>query len=122
MVNIASLWTQYQNRTTVSAQRDITEMRRSYNKTWIVMRTLPVSIAHWLVATRLHKKGCAVTGGGAFLDDACASTKSPCALSSTTFHRVPFRMTLAPPLNHVAQCPTNISQGAFPDDACACAK
>jgi hypothetical protein len=39
MVNIARFWTQHQNRTTVSAKRNVTEMRH-YNKTWIFTRTL----------------------------------------------------------------------------------
>ena len=73
MVNIAIFWTQYRNRTTVSAKRKATEMRR-HNKIWLVTWTLPVSIAHWLVATAA---GC--TKKGAFTDDACASTKSRCA-------------------------------------------
>ena len=50
MVNIAIFWTWYRNRTTVSAKRKVTEMRRS-NKTWLVKWTLPISIAHRLVAT-----------------------------------------------------------------------
>jgi hypothetical protein len=48
---------------------------------------------------------CAVTLGVAFPDDACASTKSLCAVSKTKEGGVLFRMSLAPPLNHVAQCP-----------------
>jgi hypothetical protein len=103
-------------------------MRRP-NKTWFVTWTLPVSIAHWLVATAAGctKKGVftndacasnnacgAVTRGGSFPDDACASTKSCCAVSKKKFHRVLFRMTLAPPRNHVAQCPKTRSTLLFP--------
>ena len=59
MVHIASFRTQYRNRTTVSAKRKVAEMRRP-NKTWLATWTLPVSIAHWLVATAAgaDKRGC----------------------------------------------------------------
>ena len=99
MVNIAIFQTWYRNRTTVSAKRKATDMRR-HNKIWLVTWTLPVSIAHWLVATAA---GC--TKKGAFTDDACASTKSRCAVSKKKEGGVLFRMSLAPPRNHVAQCP-----------------
>ena len=45
------------------------------------------------------------TKEGAFTDDACASTKSLCAVSKKKRGGVLFQMSLAPPRNHVAQCP-----------------
>ena len=80
MVNIAIFWTQYRNRTTVSAKRNATEMHRP-DKTWLLRWTLPASIACWLVAT---VAGC--TKNGTFTDDACASTKSRCAVSKNSQH------------------------------------
>ena len=80
MVNIAIFWTWYRNRTTVSAKHKVTEMRRP-DKAWLLTWTLPASIAYWLVAT---VAGC--TKKGTFTDDACASTKSRCAVSKKKFH------------------------------------
>ena len=92
MVNIANFQTWYQNRTTVSAKRKPTDMRR-HNKIWLLTWTLLVCIAHWLVATAA---GC--TKKGAFTDDACASTKSRRSVSQ------------------------KIGGGACPDVACASTK
>ena len=63
MVNIAIFQTWYRNRTTVSAERKVAEMRHP-NKTWLVTWTLRVSIADGPVATVA-----ACTKKGAFTDD-----------------------------------------------------
>ena len=90
------------------------------SRTWLAKVTLLVTIGQRLVATAQGgvKMGaftddasasdhacCAVTRGVVFPDDACASTKSLCAVSKKTSGGVLFQMSLAPPRNHVAQCP-----------------
>ena len=72
------------------------------SRTWLVKVTLLVTIGRGLVATA---EGAVKTG--AFTDDACAFTKSRCAVSNKKRGGVLFRMSLAPPRNHVAQCPKN---------------
>ena len=95
------------------------------SRTWLVKVTLLVTIGRGLVATA---EGAVKTG--AFTDDACAFTKSRCAVSNKKrggcfsgcrlhLHEITLRsvqkkrrgvlfwMSLAPPRNHVAQCPKN---------------
>ena len=73
------------------------------SRTWLVKVTLLVTIGRGLVATA---EGAVKMG--AFTDDACASNNAITHVAQC-HEGVLFRMTLAPPLNHVAQCPTNHS-------------
>ena len=124
MVTSSSFEDTIPKRATVLAKQKVTK-RCCQNKTWLLISTLTVTIVRWLVATA---EG--ADRGGAFTNVACASTKSRCAVSKKPNHIVNltddacaftksrcavsnkkrgvlFWMSLAPPRNHVAQCPKN---------------
>ena len=99
MVNIARFWTWYRigplYRTSGRSQRCAIRKKHGFLNGHS-LSLLPVGLLRPLQGR---------TKEGAFTDDACASTKSPCAVSNKKRGGVLFRMSLAPPRNHVAQCP-----------------
>ena len=118
MVDIACFWTWYRIGPLYRPSERSQNMHR-LSRTWLAKVTLLVTIGQRLVATAQGavKMGAftddacasihacrAVTRGVVFPDDACASTKSRCAVSKKKEGGVLFRMSLAPPRNHVAQC------------------